>query len=1176
MASEFIALHVHSHYSLLDGLAKIDELINKAIAEGMEALAITDHGVMYGAIELYKKAQKAGIKPIIGCEVYIAPRQMTDKQPKIDSRPHHLVLLAKNMIGYKNLIKLVSESHLKGFYYKPRVDKELLQKYNIGLIAMTACLHGEIPKQLVLNKYDEAKSLCDFYIKTYGKENFFLELQHHEGLPDQEVVNKGLKKLSKDLGLDLVCTNDSHYLNYEDEEAHEVLLSVQTGKDLDDQSRLTMKDIDLSFIETEKAKKWFGDAPEAIENTVKIAKMCELDLGLGNMILPKFEVPEGKTSLQYLRELTQIGYEKRYKKDNLEAKKRLEYEFSVVEKTGYEDYFLIVQDYINWARANGVIVGPGRGSAAGSIVAYCLGITNIEPMRYGLLFERFLNPERISMPDIDTDFDDDKRDLVIEYVKNKYGEDHVAQIITFGTMAARGSIRDTARALGMAYSDGDRLAKLIPMGYSIKKSLDEVKEIKQIYSSEPEMKHLIDMAKKLEGVARHASTHACGVVISKEPLTEYLPLQQATKGSTSITTQYPMNDIEAIGLLKMDFLGLSNLTVIKNCLRIIRKTKDKNINIDEIPIDDKKTYELLSRGETTGVFQLESDGMKRYIKELKPNIFEDIMVMVALYRPGPLQFIPTYISRKFGREPIEYLHPKLEGALKETYGIPVYQEQVMRASRDLAGFTGGQADTLRKAIGKKIASLMAEVKIKFIAGCKSANNIDEEISNKIWQLFEDFAAYGFNKSHACCYAFIAYQTAYLKANYPAEFMAALLTSDFGNLDRIAIETSECEHMGIKVLPPSANRSFVEFGVIKDEKDKESISFGLSAIKNVGVGVADAITEERKVNGPYKNLEDFLLRLGSNINKKVVESLAKCGAFDDFLERNQIIFNMDTILKFASGASKEKQNGQSSLFGELNIKASEPKLILADTEPADKRQRLAWEKELLGLYISEHPMSDLMHIISAKARNLSSITNEDIGKRTRVAGVISDIKKIITKSKEPMLFVKLEDTMGELEAIVFPRLLKESFEMWRVDNVVFVSGRIDNKDGSLKILAENIEEANTVKEIEKLDELSETTEKKSKNKTENTKVIVKEEPKQNWNLNPADRIVVLTFSKVVTKEILAKIKELVEKNPGESSMILKVSQNDGHKEIKLKSKIKISPEFISFLTEILGKDKIEIL
>jgi DNA polymerase-3 subunit alpha len=1145
----FTPLHVHSHYSLLDGLAKIDQIVEKSKKVGFDSCALTDHGVMYGAIEFYKKCKKAGIKPIIGCEVYIAPRTMDDKQPKIDAHPHHLVLLVKDMEGYKNLIKLVSASHLRGFYYKPRVDKELLSKYAKGLIALTACLNGEIPKLIRASRYDQALEACQYYIDTFGAENIFLEIQHHPELPDQQIVNDGLVRLSKETGLGLVCSNDSHYLNHDDNYAHEVLLSVQTGKDMDDQSRFSMSKTDLSFIEPEKAQEYFKDFPEAISNTKKIADMCNLELTLGENILPQFDVPDGLSAMEYLTKLAKLGFEKLYSDSDEIAKKRLDYEISVIEKTGFADYFLIVQDFINWSKNNGIIVGPGRGSAAGSIISYCLNITTIEPIRYGLLFERFLNPDRISMPDIDVDFADDGRDAVIEYVKNKYGESHVAQIITFGTMAARGSVRDTARAFGMSYGDGDRISKLIPTGFTIQQSLDEVSELKQIYNCEPEMKKLIDMAKKLEGVARHASTHACGVVISKEELTEYLPLQQATKGSTSITTQYPMFDVEAIGLLKMDFLGLSNLTIMKNALRIIKKIHNVEIDINKLPDDDEKTFKLLSKGETTGVFQLESDGMKRYIKELKPNKFEDIMVMVALYRPGPMQFIPTYINRKFGKEKVKYLHPKLQNALEETYGIPVYQEQVMRASRDLAGFTGGEADTLRKAIGKKIAALMAEVKIKFVKGCQTANNIDDITANEIWQLFEDFAAYGFNKSHACCYAFIAYQTAYLKANYPIEYMAALLTSDFGNLDRIAIEIAECSRMGVKVMSPNVNTSFVEFGV---DPKTNNILFGFSAIKNVGIGASESIVENRKKDGEFKSVEDFINRLGPDVvNKKTMEALIKSGALDCLVERNQGLANLDLILKFAANTNKMKQNGLQSLFGDMPSSDVSQSLRLADAEPASKKQCLSWERELLGIYLNEHPMDEVFRIIQGQFTPIKEI-DTSIKKEVKIAGVISTLQKVITKNKEVMFFAQIEDSAGRIEALIFPKVVKENPSIWRIDNIVAIRGKINNKDGVEKLIVEKAKEIDIDKIKAGLSEMG------------------PDSLGESYADNASNEILQITVKDGSDKDTLLKIKDIITRSTGDNIVEILIPLAYGnYKKIPVKHQVKKDETLINELKKIDG-------
>jgi len=1119
MKNKFIHIHNHSHYSLLDGLVKIPQMVKKAQEFGMESLALTDHGNMYGAIEFYLECQANNIKPIIGCELYIAPRRMQDKTPKIDTRPYHLVLLAKNLEGYKNLVKLVSEAHLKGYYYKPRIDKELLSTHAEGLVASSACLHGEVARMITSGKIDKAKQAISFYQDIFGKDNFFLEVQHHPELPDQTKANKVIYELAQKTGAKIIATNDCHYLNVEDQEAHEVLLSVQTGKDFDDKSRLSMLNTDLSFYSPEYAMKTFRGHEDAVENTLLVAEKCNLKIKLNEIILPKFSLPKNVSSYEYMYKLAKEGFKKRYKNPSGELQKRFEYEMKVIEKTGYADYFLIVSDFINWAKDNGIIVGPGRGSAAGSVVSYSLRITDIEPTQYGLIFERFLNPDRISMPDIDVDFADDRRGEVIKYVQEKYGIDNVSQIITFGTMAARGSVRDTGRALGMSYGDVDAIAKIIDPKLSIKGSIENISELKQKYQREDKVKKLLDMAQKLEGVARHASTHACGVVISKEPLINYLPLQSATKGETSIITQYSMKYVEAIGLLKMDFLGLSNLTVIKNCLRIIKKVKNKDINLSELPMDDKKTYELFSKGNTTGVFQLESSGMKRYLKQLKPTCFEDIIAMVALYRPGPMENIPDYILGKHGKKKITYLHPKLEPILKATYGIAVYQEQLMQIARDLAGFTYGQADVLRKAVGKKIIKLLQEQKEKLISGMVN-NKIPKVTAQKIWAYIEPFAAYGFNKSHAACYALISYWTAYLKAHFPSEFMAALLTYDFGNLDRVAIEINECEEMGIKVLPPSVNLSFVEFGVTPDNKN---ITFGLSAIKGVGYKVSEMIVENRKKLGKYMDLEDFIKRLGSEvINKKTIESLTKAGAFDCFKERNEILEGIETVLKYSSQIHKQNKSGQIGLFDTSKKTDSNfNKIEFPESIPSSKKQRLAWEREYLGIYLSEHPLDDIKHLFGSSIKTIKSIDENNSKKIIKIGGVITSIQKIITKkSKEPMLFVKLEDITSNTEILVFPKVLKENSEIWQEDNIIMVEGVASNKEGVLKILA-------------------------------NKAYDLREKIKANIDK------VYLELDNIASKKTLLDIKKIISDNPGNKTVIIKISQNHEYKEINTRSKININ-------------------
>ncbi|MFC1686694.1 DNA polymerase III subunit alpha, partial [Patescibacteria group bacterium] len=1065
--SNFVHLHVHSHYSLLDGLIKLDDLIARAKEQGMKAIALTDHGTMYGTIEFYQKAKKAGIKPIIGVEAYVARRGHEQKTPKLDVSPYHIVLLAKNQEGYKNLSKLTTIAHLDGYYYKPRVDLKLLKKYSKGLIALSSCMQGKIPHCLSVGKDAEAEKMALEYQEIFGKDNFYLELQVHPGLEGQkdlhDEVNQKILDLSKKTGVPVVATNDVHYLDPEDYEAHDVLLCIQTGNIVTDQNRMhQQEEEDYSFRSPEKMEEIFKDAPEAISNTQKVADRCDLEFKLGESILPNFKVPEGETPDSYLRKLCYKGLVERYAEDppngeaskNLLKKKeitdeelkkvvgekifkRFEYEYGVIKKMGYSPYFLIVWDFVKYAKDKKIIVGPGRGSAAGSIVSYALDITTIDPLRYDLLFERFLNPARISMPDIDLDFADDRRDEVIQYVNKKYGKERVSQIITFGTMAARNALRDAGRALGMAYNDVDRIAKMIPMFADLEKALKKVPELKQAMDEDPAIERLIKMAQKLEGVARHASTHAAGVVISRDPLVELVPMQHAIRGDgNSTVAQYPMFDLEAIGLLKMDFLGLSNLTVIKNALRIIRKIRGEEIEIDDLPLDDKKTFDILREGKTTGVFQLESSGMKRYLKELKPTRFEDIIAMVALYRPGPMEWIPDYIKGKHKPKSVKYLHPKLEPILKETYGVAVYQEQVLRTARDLAGFSLGEADVLRKAVGKKIRKLLIEQKNKFVDGVEKEGH-GRELGEKLFSFIEPFAGYGFNKAHATCYAMIAYQTAYLKANYPAEFMAALLTSDQGNTDRVAIEVSECRQMDIEVLPPNVNESFVEFGVIKDAGN---ITFGLGAIKNVGSKPAEIIVEERQKNGKYKDLDDFVKRVCSHseANKKPLESLIQSGAMDSLGERGVLLKNLDRILSYGGEMGKSSSSGQIDIFANTKIEGT-PTFELQPADPMPKKECLTWEKKLLGLYLSDHPLKEMKDFFTKNITSFNELKEKKRGDEAIVGGMIINIHKIITRSNEPMLFVKLADLSSEFEALIFPSLYKKDPQFWEEDKVVALKG-----------------------------------------------------------------------------------------------------------------------------------------
>ena len=1059
---KYTHLHVHSHYSLLDGLGKIDDLLDRAKELGMDSIALTDHGVMYGAVELFIKAKEKGIKPIIGCEMYVASGDYKSKDPTTENRKrYHLILLVKNDDGYHNLMKLVSIAHLDGFYYKPRINRELLRQYSKGLIGLSACAEGEIPAHIIMGKYDKAKELALDYKDIFEPDSFFLEVQNHPRFESQKIANDGIFKLSKELGIPVVATCDVHYVNKADADAQDILLCVQTNRKVQENDRMNLLDFDLSLRSPEEVAAAFPEHPEVISNTQLVVDQCNFQLKLGETQLPHFNVPEGYTDMSYLRHLCEEGLRKRFG-ENIEPKHldRMEYELSVIEKTGYASYFLIVQDFVNWAKENGIVVGPGRGSAAGSFVSYLTGITNIDPIEYNLLFERFLNPDRISMPDVDMDFADDKRDKVLDYVRQKYGDDHVSQIITFGTMAARAAIRDTGRALGFPYEFCDKTSKMIPMFTSIKKALEDVPEFKAHYASGPDAKKLIDNAKRLEGVVRHAGMHACGVVITKKPVTEYSPIQNVTGTHSGTVTQYSSSTkssyVEKIGLLKMDFLGLKNLTIIQNTLRIVRKTRKLEIDIDKIPLDNKETFELLQQAHTTGVFQLESSGMKRYLKMLKPTVLEDIIAMVALYRPGPMDWIPDFISGKHGRK-ISYVHPKLEPILKNTYGVAVYQEQVMQIARDLAGFSMGEADVLRKAIGKKIFELIKEQKIKFIEGCV-ANNISSEIGERVFSFIEPFAGYGFNRSHAACYALIGYQTAYLKAHFPAEFMAALLTSDQDNIDRIAIEAGECRDMGIEVLAPNVNESFEDFAVIIGEDNVERIRFGFNAIKNVGHVVAHEIVEERKRNGKFKTLGEFLSRVETkDLNKKSIDALAKVGALDELGERNQILESMENILTFTKNIQKNKNSNQVSLFGETIMEA--PEVPLTEAVPASKKQKLKWEKELLGLYVSGHPALEYQSYIDKVAVSLDKLSPDLVGQKITVGGVIQKVQKILTKNQQTMYFVVIEDLKGKIELLVFPKVLERIASLWEEEKAILADGRLSDKDGVYKLIVDNAKEIN---------------------------------------------------------------------------------------------------------------------
>ena len=1059
----FVHLHTHSHYTLLTALPTTDQLLARAQELGMNAIALTDTNNLYGAVEFYTKAKNYGIKPIIGAEVLVTKNLHSKNNTAEDRRRQQLVLLVENETGYLNLMQIISVAQLEGFYYKARTDKNFLRSHHEGLIALSGSMTGEIPSELIYGNYEKAKMIALEYAEIFGPNNFYLELGPHQDNENQAAINQGLVQIAKETGLPLVAACDVHYLRPEDRDVQDILICIRDNKKVTDTERFTMRGLDLSLRTEEEMRTLFQAVPEAIENTQKIADRIDFHLHTGENHLPEFPLPEGKTANSYLQELCEEGLKKRYPNPEditPEHRKRLEYEMSIIEGTGFASYFLIVQDFVNWAKENGVVVGPGRGSAAGSFVAYLTGITNVDPIEFDLLFERFLNPERISMPDVDMDFADTRRDDVLNYVRQKYGEDRVAQIITFGTMAARAAIRDVGRALGYPYDFCDRTSKMIPMFTSIQKALEEEHEFKTWYEGSSEAKRLIDAAKTVEGLARHASMHACGVVITKDPVTTYTPLQKVSGSREGVVTQYAAstkaNAVEKIGLLKMDFLGLKNLTIIENALRIIKKTKGVDIDIETLPLDDQKTYELFQRAETTGVFQLESSGMKRYLKQLKPTVFEDLIAMVALYRPGPMDYIPDFIAGKHGTKQVEYLHPKLEPILKNTYGVAVYQEQLMQIARDLAGFSLGEADVLRKAVGKKIRELVDEQKEKFVEGCV-ANGISKAVATNVFAFIEPFAGYGFNRSHAACYALIGYQTAYLKAHYPAEFMAALLTSSQAHVERVAIEVREAREMGIEVLPPHINESFEDFAVIIDEAGVERIRFGINAVKNVGHVIATDLVAERKAGGVFTSLENFLERVQSkDLNKKSLEALIKVGALEGFGERQLLLSNMDALLYYAKNLRTLAETHSNSLFGGLDLPKTA--LTLQPTEPAPKKTILIWEKELLGLYVSDHPVSEYAAYMKRHTYPLGDLEKEknEAELKVTIGGVITGVRKVITKKGTPMYFVNLEDLTGHAEVLVFGKLAETSGTLLQEDEIITMMVKIRFAEGAARLSAESIQ------------------------------------------------------------------------------------------------------------------------
>ena len=1052
----FSHLHVHTQYSLLDGMGRISDLVARAKEMGMESLAITDHGVMYGAIEFYLAAKEAGIKPIIGCEVYLAPNGRLSRNAS-DKNNYHLVLLAKNQTGYRNLIQLTTKAHLEGFYYRPRLDKELLERYHQGLIALSACIVGEVPQLILQGRLEEAKQAALWYKETFG--DFYFEIQRHP-IAELEQLNQHLIPMGQELDIPLVATNDVHYVNKEDASAHDLLLCIGTNSSIHDQKRIKMAG-DFYYLKSpEEMAALYQDIPQALENTERIAEMCNLKLEFGRLHLPEVDLPEGKTADEFLADLCHQSLDKYYPDTSPEMKQRLDYELEVIKQTQFANYLLVVWDIISFAKEHKILFGV-RGSAAASIILRCLGITEVDPIENKLVFERFLNLERQEMPDIDLDFEDARRDEVIAYVSKKYGKDHVAQIITFGTLGARAALRDVGRALGMAYGDVDRVARLVPFrpGMTLERALEENNELRVIYAEDKIIRKLVDSAQRLEGIARHASTHAAGVVISKQPLTSYVPLQRASKGDgeTTVMTQFTMEDIAHIGLLKMDFLGLANLTILGRAKEIIAKSRGVDIDLHNIAMDDAKTFELLSSGETAGVFQLEGAGMRRYIKELKPTTFSDIAAMIALYRPGPMEHIPTFIKAKHGLEPIHYPHPALASILEETYGVIVYQEQVLFIVQALAGYSLGQADIFRKAMGKKIAAVMKKEQRNFMSGAREMG-YSSQVAEEVFALIEPFAGYAFNKAHSFSYALIAYQTAYLKANYPAEYITAFLITQADQQDKVATAVAECRRLGMEVLPPDVNRSQVNFSIEPDEEGKPAIRFGLNAIKNVGVGAVEPLVNERLKNGAFESIDDLCRRTDLHgLNRRAMESLIKAGAFDSLGDRGALLASVGRIQSLAQREQHLRETGQSTMFdlwGE-SMPTPVPSLELETAEISTK-DKLAWERELMGVYLSEHPFAAFADKVAADNTVLCGrVDTELVGQTILVAGMVASVHQSFTRDRRPFASVMLEDLDGRVEVMAWPDVYTSTRELWQEGTILLVEGRVRVRNDRVQLSCDNV-------------------------------------------------------------------------------------------------------------------------
>ncbi|HKX17469.1 MAG TPA: DNA polymerase III subunit alpha [bacterium] len=1051
MPGEFVHCHLHTEYSLLDGESRIEPLMKRAAALGMKAISLTDHGAMYGAVEFYEGARAHDLKPIIGVEAYVAARGMADRDPKLDASAFHLVLLARNDEGYRNLLKLTTAAHLDGFYYKPRIDRALLAKHSGGLIGLSACLNGEIPRAILRNDMEAARTLAGAYKEIFGPEHFYLELQNH-GIAEQQALTTGLVTLARETGLPLIATNDVHYVTRDEADAQDALMCIQMGIDLGQKDKPRMGDVPEFYLKSpEEMAARFNEFPEALRTSLAIAEMCNLEIETGTTRLPHFPLPAGETADSYLKQLCEAGLRRIYGTVTPVLAERLAYELGVIAKTGYAAYFLIVQDFVGFARGRGIYTTV-RGSAAGSLVLYACAVTDVDPIAYRLPFDRFLNLERYTMPDIDVDFMDSRRDEVIKYVVEKYGADRVAQIITFGTLGARAAIRDLGRVMGLSYGDVDRIAKLVPgANVSLQDALAAEPELRAAADGSPQIRQLMDMAQKLEGVARHASTHAAGVIISRDPLTDHVPLQRATKGDL-LMTQYDMNSVARLGLLKIDFLGLTNLTILDEAVRLIRTTKGIEIDLQQLPLGDKATYALLASGETTGIFQLEGRGMTRYLRELRPDRIEDVMAMVALFRPGPMANIPSYIRRKHGQEKVTYLHPRLEPVLKETYGVMVYQEDIMTVAQAIAGYTLAEADVLCYAIRKKIKDRLLAQREKFVKGAR-ANGVDAKTVDLIFEQFEPFARYGFNRAHAACYGLIAYYTAYLKANYSAEYMTALLSSIAGDMDKVAQAVAECARMSLEVLPPDINESRASFTTAG-----EVIRFGLAAVRNVGVGAIDVVIAAREAGGEFTSLADFCGRVDTRlVNQRVIASLIKAGAFDRLGSRAQMLQTLDLVLERAQRSQRARNEAQTGLFADLG---APPDAAPAPAETAvqefTKEELLAMEREMLGLYISDHPLRRWAPALAKRATaTIAQLADLPDRREVTVGGLVGTVKRSMTRSGSTMAFVTLEDLSGSIEVLMFPRAYEQYGLALKRDAVVLMRGRLDVEEQSVKLLCDEV-------------------------------------------------------------------------------------------------------------------------